>query len=106
MVGGRLTVATHMSVSQGPKSPGIIIEITDTGSGIQPELLPKIFEIFVTTKDPGKGTGLGLSVCQEIIKGHGGTIDISSRVGEGTCVQVFLPAGETAGQSASMRLAG
>jgi len=66
------------------------VEITDTGAGIPAELLPRLFDLFVTTKVPGKGTGLGLAVCQEIIKGHGGKIEIGSHVGEGTWVRIFL----------------
>ena len=68
--------------------------ITDTGVGIPPELLPRIFDLFVTTKDPDKGTGLGLALCQEIIKAHGGTISLTSEVGKGTCVSIFLPTPE------------
>lgn len=97
---GLLKIATRTSESSETKSPGIIIEITDTGAGISPELLPKIFDLFVTTKPSGKGTGLGLVVCQEIVKAHGGNIDITSRVGEGTCVRIFLPTGERFGESA------
>ena len=77
-----------------------MIEITDTGAGIPPELLPKIFDLFVTTKPSGKGTGLGLVVCQEIVKAHGGTIDIESQVGQGTSVRIFLPADQRFGESA------
>jgi len=90
--GGLLKIAARESRTSEFKSPGIIMEITDTGAGIPAELLPKIFELFVTTKPSGKGTGLGLVVCQEIIKAHRGTIDIESQVGQGTCVRIFLPA--------------
>ena len=90
--GGLLKIAARESRASEFKSPGIIMEITDTGAGIPAELLPKIFELFVTTKPSGKGTGLGLVVCQEIIKAHRGTIDIESQVGQGTCVRIFLPA--------------
>jgi two-component system, NtrC family, sensor kinase len=60
--------------------------------------LPKVFDLFVTTKPVGKGTGLGLVICQEIIKAHGGTIHISSEHGQGTTVKIFLP---TDGNSAN-----
>jgi Histidine kinase-, DNA gyrase B-, and HSP90-like ATPase len=53
--------------------------------------LPKIFDLFVTTKPPGKGTGLELAISQEIIKAHGGTLKVSSQVGNGMTVQIFLP---------------
>ncbi len=92
--GGQLEIAARASAVFDAKGAGIIIEITDNGAGIAPELLPKIFDLFVTTKPSGKGTGLGLVVCQEIVKGHGGTIDITSQVGQGTCVRIFLPTDE------------
>jgi signal transduction histidine kinase len=92
--GGTVTVAARLSVPPETVLPGVVIEVRDSGCGIPPELLPNIFDLFVTTKTSGKGTGLGLMVCQEIIKSHGGTIDISSQVGQGTCVRVFLPTDE------------
>ena len=98
--GGQLEIAARASASSDAKGAGIIIEITDTGTGIAPELLPKIFDLFVTTKPSGKGTGLGLVVCQEIVKAHGGTIDIKSEIGQGTCVRIFLPAAQQAAEFA------
>jgi signal transduction histidine kinase len=62
--------------------------------------LPKIFDLFVTTKPSGKGTGFGLVVCQEIVKAHGGTIDINSQLGQGTSVRIFLPTDQRLGESA------
>ncbi len=91
--GGEITVATSASPASNAGTAGVSVAVTDTGAGIPPELLPRIFEFFVTTKSQGKGTGLGLAICQEIIKGHGGAIDISSRVGEWTTVHLFLPTG-------------
>jgi signal transduction histidine kinase len=78
----------------------MIVEVRDTGVGIPAELLPRIFDLFVTAKAPGKGTGLGLAVCQEIVKMHGGTIEIRSQVGEGTRVQIFLPTEDNSGRAA------
>src|SRR4029077_6556941 len=89
---GRLKIAARASTACEAKRPGVYIEIADTGAGIPAELLPKIFDLFITTKPSGKGTGLGLVVCQEIVKAHRGTIDIKSQVGRGTCVRIFLPA--------------
>jgi PAS domain S-box-containing protein len=88
---GRIDIKTLVNSSPADKTRGIIIEIADNGAGISPEILPKIFDLFVTTKPPGKGTGLGLAICQEIIKAHRGTINVLSQVGEGTSVEVFLP---------------
>jgi PAS domain S-box-containing protein len=92
--GGTVSVVTRGGTFPEAARPGVLVEIRDTGSGIPPELLPRIFELFVTTKASGKGTGLGLALSQEIVKAHGGTIDIRSQVGAGTCVRIFLPTEE------------
>lgn len=69
----------------------IVISITDTGTGIHPEILDRIFEPFFTTKEPGKGTGLGLSTALAIVKSHGGFINVCSEVEKGTVFKVYLP---------------
>jgi two-component system, NtrC family, sensor kinase len=69
----------------------VVLEVSDSGSGISPENLSKIFDPFFTTKDPGKGTGLGLSLSYEIVERHGGEIKVTSRVGEGSTFSVRLP---------------
>ncbi len=73
--------------------PGDYVEIgiVDTGSGIEPEVLPHIFEPFFTTRREGKGTGLGLAVVAASVQQHGGAVTVSSKVGEGTCFQIYLP---------------
>jgi signal transduction histidine kinase len=88
---GCITIRTSERRETSHKDEGVVIEFEDTGMGIQPEILPRVFDLFVTTKAPGKGTGLGLVICQEIVKAHGGTIDISSQVGQGTTVTLFFP---------------
>ncbi len=61
------------------------------GAGIEPETLKRIFEPFHTTKEPGVGTGLGLAVSLSIVEAHGGSIGVSSGLGEGTEIEVTLP---------------
>jgi len=73
----------------------IAITVSDTGTGISPEILERIFEPFFTTKELGKGTGLGLSTVIGIIKSHDGFVNVSSKVGEGTHFKVYLPAVES-----------
>jgi PAS domain S-box-containing protein len=71
---------------------GVEVDIIDTGHGIAPEHLSKIYDPFFTTKSVKKGTGLGLSVTYGIIQEHGGAIEASSRPGEGTCFHLEFPA--------------
>ncbi len=73
----------------------IHLAVSDTGSGISPEVLPHIFEPFFTTKPPGKGTGLGLAQVYGIIEMHGGQIRTTTQVGKGTTFDLYLPALET-----------
>ena len=69
----------------------VAVEVQDNGKGIPPEVLPKIFDPFCTSKDVGKGTGLGLSISYKIIQQHGGTISVDSTLGAGTRFTVLLP---------------
>jgi len=74
----------------------VCLSVADTGQGIAPEDLDKIYDPFFTTKEPGKGTGLGLSTVLGIVKSHGGFIQVQSQPGRGTQFQVFLPASQAA----------
>jgi signal transduction histidine kinase len=69
----------------------LAIEVTDRGRGIPEPQLSKIFDPFYTTKTDGRGTGLGLSICHRIVEQHSGSLDVRSKVGEGTTVRVLLP---------------
>lgn len=81
----RIRVATRL------ESGRIRVDVADTGVGIPEELVPKVFESFFTTKAVGEGTGLGLSICHDIVRKHGGEIQVASKVGEGTTFTVYLP---------------
>jgi len=82
---GMLTLTTR---SDGD---GVAVEVADNGKGIAPEVLPKIFDPFFSTKEIGKGTGLGLSISYKIVQQHGGRITVESQVGAGTKFTVWLP---------------
>jgi len=102
--GGRLTLSAenvqvdelfaHLNLN-AQVGDYVVVTIADTGTGIPPEVRDRIFEPFFTTKAPGVGTGLGLSTSLGIIKNYGGFLHISSEVGQGTQVKVYLPAVQT-----------
>jgi two-component system, NtrC family, sensor kinase len=83
--GGKLFIYTRLEDRQ------VVVEMTDTGSGIPEANLPRIFDPFFTTKPVGKGTGLGLAICYGIVKKMGGEIKVRSTVNAGTTFTVYLP---------------
>lgn len=83
---GEITVKTWQ------ESDRVCVSITDTGCGIPDHTLSRIFEPFFTTKEEGKGTGLGLSISGDIVRKHGGTIEVRSETGKGSTFTVVLPA--------------
>jgi signal transduction histidine kinase len=89
--GGQITIATEHVVPPQAPFAAAVIEVGDTGVGIPPDVLPRIFDLFFTTKPQGRGTGMGLAICHEIVKAHRGRIDVSSDVGAGTRIRVLLP---------------
>jgi two-component system NtrC family sensor kinase len=79
---------------------GVEITVADTGAGIPPEALPRIFEPFYSTKEAGSGVGLGLAVVYGIVERHHGRIDVTSEVGKGTLFRLVLPRRQPAAESA------
>lgn len=83
--------AKRLSHGVMPAGSYVLIEVTDTGEGISPEVISNIFDPFFSTKGVGEGTGLGLSTVQGVVKQTGGFIHIQSKVGEGTTFSIYLP---------------
>jgi PAS domain S-box-containing protein len=99
--GGKLRLsARNFTVDESYSSmvpeaaPGryVLVEVSDNGTGIAPEILERIFDPFFTTKGVGRGTGLGLSTVIGIVRSHGGLIHVASQPGQGATFQIYLPA--------------
>jgi two-component system NtrC family sensor kinase len=80
-----------ITLSTAPHDGGVLVEISDTGTGIAPDHLDRIFDPFFTTKKVGAGTGLGLSTSFNIVRRHGGTMRVESALGRGTTFRIQLP---------------
>jgi signal transduction histidine kinase len=96
--GGKITLscfaATTVTVPDSvanPDQPWVCLQVSDQGSGIEPEVQKLMFDPFFTTKDVGEGTGLGLSIAYGIVQEHGGWINVDSVPGKGSRFQVYLP---------------
>jgi two-component system cell cycle sensor histidine kinase/response regulator CckA len=98
--GGKLTIKTanvsaveaeKLSYKGMPAADYVRIDVTDTGTGIPPDIVDKIFEPFFSTKEVGKGTGLGLSTVYGIVKQTGGFVYVDSEADQGTTFRIFLP---------------
>ncbi|MDB6095054.1 MAG: signal transduction histidine kinase, nitrogen specific, NtrB [Verrucomicrobia bacterium] len=89
-----LSEPAAMIIEGGRPGSFLVIEVSDTGTGIPPEVLEHMWEPFVTTKAAGKGTGLGLSTVRGIIRNHQGFIELKTELGHGTSFRIYLPAAE------------
>lgn len=98
--GGRLTISTQkVVVTEGAETEFdlllsgayVLISFSDTGTGIDKEIIDRVFEPFFTTKEVGKGTGLGLSMVYGIVKQHGGSVLINSETDKGSTFKIYLP---------------
>jgi len=80
--------ATHPTIKPGPY---VVLTVTDTGTGMTPQVQARLFEPFFTTKAMGKGTGLGLATVHSIVARYGGSVEVSSEVGQGSSFRVYFP---------------
>ncbi|MBI1752322.1 MAG: PAS domain-containing protein [Acidobacteria bacterium] len=81
----------HGGTLRGSVEPCVLLTVEDSGCGMDSHTLERIFEPFFTTKNAGHGTGLGLSVVYDIVHGHGGSLQVSSKPGQGSSFQILLP---------------
>lgn len=91
----QLTPSEARSIPDARPGNFVVVTVADTGTGIAPEILARMWDPFFTTKAPDKGTGLGLSTARALIAGHGGFVHVKSVVDQGTTFAVYLPAAET-----------
>lgn len=81
------TIAASAPIAAG----WLVVRVDDTGPGVPAEVLPRVFDLFFTTKRPGKGSGIGLALARRILESHGGSIDLSNRREGGTRATLSVP---------------
>jgi signal transduction histidine kinase len=86
------TVSPRIAVSTRFENGFVVVTIEDNGPGMVDSVVSRIFDPFFTTKGPGQGTGLGLSIAYDILRDHGGALDVESRAGQGTIFSARVPA--------------
>jgi PAS domain S-box-containing protein len=101
--GGKLTIRTANIVANGAGADQVMLSVGDTGCGMDAATQLLIFEPFFTTKESGRGTGLGLSIVSGIVKQNSGTIELDSKLGEGTTFKIYLPSAEATPAIAATR---
>lgn len=90
--GGTLSVTANLdNDGRDGRTPRLLVEVRDTGSGIPEDIRDHVFEPFVSTKENERGTGLGLSICLGLVRSNGGSIDLQSEIGRGTVIRLHLP---------------
>ncbi|MEH0020340.1 MAG: PAS domain S-box protein [Desulfobacter sp.] len=87
----RVDAGSEYAIAGMKPGPHLMLSVSDTGAGIDPEIRDKIFDPYFTTKEVGKGTGMGLSVVHGIVKSHNAHIRVESEPGEGACFSLFFP---------------
>ena len=89
--GGTLSVSTHLQPDNNGQSRAVVVDFADDGLGMEPEILAHIFDPLYTTKAPGQGTGLGLVVVSQVVREHGGEVEVESKPGGGTRFRLTFP---------------